>query len=167
MQLGQMIAKIRKEQGMTQETFAKKFDVTRQTVSNWENEKSYPDLHTLIKISDEFNLSLDVLLKGDTTMVKDIDKKIKLLVKYDDKHNIDKVISALNIKSWKETEKSIGMNPKYTIKFYCDTTNQDEEKDIKEITLYENGEYATIFITSPGGVKQNYKTIIDISELVI
>ena len=43
MQLGQMIAKIRKEQGMTQETFAKKFDVTRQTVSNWENEKSYPD----------------------------------------------------------------------------------------------------------------------------
>lgn len=167
MQLGQMIAKIRKEQGMTQETFAKKFDVTRQTVSNWENEKSYPDLYTLIKISDEFNLSLDVLLKGDTTMVKDIDKKIKLLVKYDDKHNIDKVISALNIKSWKETEKSIGMNPKYTIKFYCDTTNQDEEKDIKEITLYENGEYATIFITSPGGVKQNYKTSIDISELVI
>ena len=63
----------------------------------------------------------------------------ELLVKYDDKHNIDKVISALNIKSWKETEKSIGMNPKYTIKFYCDTTNQDEEKDIKEITLYENG----------------------------
>ena len=76
-------------------------------------------------------------------------------------------ISALNIKSRKETEKSIGMNPKYTIKFYCDTTNQDEEKDIKEITLYENGEYATIFITSPGGVKQNYKTSIDISELVI
>ena len=57
----------------------------------------------------------------------------ELLVKYDDKHNIDKVISALNIKSWKETEKSIGMNPKYTIKFYCDTTNQDEEKVIKEI----------------------------------
>ena len=54
----------------------------------------------------------------------------ELLVKYDDKHNI-------------------------------------EEKDIKEITLYENGEYATIFITSPGGVKQNYKTSIDISELVI
>lgn len=40
MQLGQMIAKIRKEQGMTQETFAKKFDVTRQTVSNWENDVS-------------------------------------------------------------------------------------------------------------------------------
>ncbi|MFR3234236.1 MAG: helix-turn-helix transcriptional regulator [Blautia producta] len=40
MQLGQMIVKLRKEQGLTQETFAKKFNVTRQTVSNWENEVS-------------------------------------------------------------------------------------------------------------------------------
>ena len=52
MQLGQMIAKIRKEQGMTQETFAKKFDVTRQTVSNWENEKSYPDVNSLVLLSE-------------------------------------------------------------------------------------------------------------------
>lgn len=77
MQLGQMIVKLRKEQGLTQETFAKKFNVTRQTVSNWENEKSYPDLHTLVKISDEFHLSLDILLKGNPTMVNDIDKKVK------------------------------------------------------------------------------------------
>ena len=77
MQLGQMIVQIRKEQGLTQETFAKKFGVTRQTVSNWENEKSYPDLYTLVKISDEFNVSLDILLKGDSGMVKNIDKKIK------------------------------------------------------------------------------------------
>ena len=53
------------------------YNVTRQTVSNWENEKSYPDLSTLVKISDEFNVSLDILLKGDFRMVKDIDKKIK------------------------------------------------------------------------------------------
>lgn len=77
MQLGQAIAQIRKERGLTQEAFAKMFSVTRQTVSNWENEKSYPDLSTLVKISDEFNVSLDVLLKGDFRMVKKIDKKIK------------------------------------------------------------------------------------------
>lgn len=70
MQLGQAIAQIRKERGLTQETFAKMFNVTRQTVSNWENEKSYPDLSTLVKISDEFNVSLDVLLKEDFRMVK-------------------------------------------------------------------------------------------------
>lgn len=224
MQLGQMIAKIRKEQGMTQETFAKKFDVTRQTVSNWENEKSYPDLHTLIKISDEFNLSLDVLLKGDTTMVKDIDKKIKkqpfyigiiiglviivvalfsfiyandkslsdttkdyadlmlnsavsieihdsqsdkLIAKYGDKSSIDKVNAILDIENWEKVENiDKNINPIYTLELYYDTTKQDANDDIKEITIYSNGEYVSFFTTSPGGVKQNYKTNIDITELI-
>lgn len=38
------------------------FHVTRQTVSNWENEKSYPDLQILIDISNRFDVSLDVLI---------------------------------------------------------------------------------------------------------
>ena len=71
MQLGQMIAKIRKEQGMTQETFAKKFDVTRQTVSNWENEKSYPDVNSLILLSEVFQTSIDKLIKGDIEIMKE------------------------------------------------------------------------------------------------
>lgn len=49
MKLGQTIVQIRKEHGLTQEDLAKEFNVTRQTVSNRENEKSYPDLFTLIK----------------------------------------------------------------------------------------------------------------------
>ena len=58
---------------MTQEDFANIFHVTRQTVSNWENEKSYPDLQTLIRISNEFCVSLDTILKEDILMVKKID----------------------------------------------------------------------------------------------
>ena len=58
---------------MTQEDFAKIFHVTRQTVSNWENQKSYPDLQTLVQISDEFDISLDTMLKEDMSMVKKID----------------------------------------------------------------------------------------------
>ena len=54
MKLGQTIVEIRKRNGLTQEEFAQKFCVTRQTVLNWENEKSYPDLVTLIKISDTY-----------------------------------------------------------------------------------------------------------------
>ena len=77
MQLGQTIAKIRKENDLTQEDFAQKFNVTRQTVSNWENEKSYPDLLTLVKISDEFDCSLDVMLKENNAMTEDMNKKIK------------------------------------------------------------------------------------------
>lgn len=77
MRLGQTISEIRKERKMTQEEFAQIFHVTRQTVSNWEKEKNYPDLETLIFMSDEFNISLDVMLKEDTRMVKKLNKQIK------------------------------------------------------------------------------------------
>lgn len=62
MNIGTQILKIRKEKGLTQEEFGKIFHVTRQTVSNWENEKSYPDLQILIDISNRFDISLDVLI---------------------------------------------------------------------------------------------------------
>lgn len=224
MQLGQAIAQIRKERGLTQEAFAKMYNVTRQTVSNWENEKSYPDLSTLVKISDEFNVSLDILLKGDFRMVKDIDKKIKkqpfyigiiiglviivvalfsfiyandkrlsdttkdyadlmlnsavsieihdsqsdkLIAKYGDKSSIDKVNAILDIENWEKVENiDKNINPIYTLELYYDTTKQDVNDDIKEITIYSNGEYVSFFTTSPGGVKQNYKTNIDIAELI-
>lgn len=78
MQLGQTINNIRKEKGMTQEEFAKKFHVTRQTVSNWENEKCYPDLLTLVNISDDFNISLDIMLKENKQMTSKLNKEIKI-----------------------------------------------------------------------------------------
>ena len=76
MKLGQTILDRRKERKMTQEEFAQIFHVTRQTVSNWEKEKNYPDLETLISMSDEFNISLDVMLKEDKKMVKKLNKEI-------------------------------------------------------------------------------------------
>ncbi len=77
MNLGQKIVKIRKDNKMSQEQFAEIFNVTRQTISSWENSKSYPDIETLIKISDKFNISLDILLKGDEKMIKNIDDNVK------------------------------------------------------------------------------------------
>ena len=65
MRLGQTIINIRKERNMTQEEFAQIFHVTRQTVSNWEKEKNYPDIETLVSISEQFNISLDAMLKED------------------------------------------------------------------------------------------------------
>ena len=82
MNIAMTILKIRKDKKMTQEEFAKLFNVTRQTVSNWENEKSYPDLQTLIKISDMFEISLDTLMKGDKTMVRKFDKELLLYLLY-------------------------------------------------------------------------------------
>ena len=75
MNIGNQILNIRKEKQLTQEEFGRLFHVTRQTVSNWENEKSYPDLQMLIDISNQFELSLDTLIKEDSKMVKTIDKE--------------------------------------------------------------------------------------------
>ncbi|WP_125142012.1 helix-turn-helix domain-containing protein [Clostridium transplantifaecale] len=75
MNIGKSILNIRKSHGMTQEQFGGIFHVTRQTVSNWENEKSYPDLQTLIKISEKFMIPLDTLIKEDENMVQSIDKE--------------------------------------------------------------------------------------------
>ncbi len=81
MSIGKSILQIRKEKGLSQEKFGELFHVTRQTVSNWENEKSYPDLHTLVAISDMFEISLDKLLKEDKQMVKAGNRKRKNDVK--------------------------------------------------------------------------------------
>lgn len=82
MNLGDKLIELRKENKMSQEKFAEILGVTRQTISNWENYKNYPDISTIIKISDVFHISLDILLKGDTKMVSNMDKQIKDSKKY-------------------------------------------------------------------------------------
>ena len=51
---------------MTQEQVAGLLEVSRQTISNWENAKSYPDIVSVIKLSECYDVSLDYLLKGGT-----------------------------------------------------------------------------------------------------
>ncbi len=82
MNLDEKIKKIRKDNKMSQDDLAEVLNVTRQTISNWENKKNYPDIETLVKISDEFDISLDILLKENMKMVKSIDKNVKDTKKY-------------------------------------------------------------------------------------
>jgi transcriptional regulator with XRE-family HTH domain len=64
MEFSDQIKSLRAETGLTQEEFARKINVTRQAVSNWENDKNLPDIETLINISTTFNVSLDDLILG-------------------------------------------------------------------------------------------------------
>ncbi|MDA3963902.1 DUF3955 domain-containing protein [Enterococcus thailandicus] len=68
MEFGQKIKVIRKQNALTQEQFAQQLNVTRQAVSNWENDRNLPDLELLIMIADLFHLSLDELILGGTNM---------------------------------------------------------------------------------------------------
>lgn len=74
MEIGKKIANIRKENNLTQEEFAEKYNVSRQTISSWENGKSYPDLTLLVKISNDFDISLDKLLKEDKKIIETLSK---------------------------------------------------------------------------------------------
>lgn len=68
MNFGSEITELRKKNDLTQEQLAERLCVTRQAVSNWENDRNLPDIEMLIRISDEFDVSLDELIKGGETM---------------------------------------------------------------------------------------------------
>ncbi len=68
MEIGSKLKNARNEKGITQEQAAELLDVSRQTISNWENNKSYPDIISVIKMSDIYSVSLDHLLKEEKSM---------------------------------------------------------------------------------------------------
>lgn len=70
MELGSQIKKYRKELSLSQDDLAKKVYVSRQMISNWENDKSYPDVNSLILLSEVFHTSIDNLIKGDVEIMK-------------------------------------------------------------------------------------------------
>lgn len=73
MDIGTKIKHARINAELTQEQVSIALGVSRQTVSNWENEKSYPDIISVIKMSDLYNISLDNLLKEEKQMSNYLD----------------------------------------------------------------------------------------------
>ena len=75
MEFGKQIKKLRQEAQLSQEELAERIYVSRQTISNWENDKSYPDVNSLVLLSETFQISLDNLIKGDIEVMKDVIQK--------------------------------------------------------------------------------------------
>jgi len=84
MEFGKHIKKYRSENSLSQEQLAERVFVSRQTISNWENDKSYPDVNSLVLLSEVFNTSIDNLIKGDV-------KIMKKQIKEDDKKEFEKL----------------------------------------------------------------------------
>lgn len=57
--------------GMSQEDLAEAIFVSRQTISNWENDRTYPDVQSLLLLSNLFEVSVDSLVKGDVKEMKE------------------------------------------------------------------------------------------------
>lgn len=85
MELGNQMKKYRGELSLSQDALAEKIYVSRQTISNWETGKSYPDVNSLIRLSEVFGISVDILLKGDV-------EEMKKIIKEDDINDFTKYV---------------------------------------------------------------------------
>ncbi|MGN4782575.1 helix-turn-helix domain-containing protein [Bacillus cereus group sp. MYBK217-2] len=68
MKISKSILDYRKRNNLSQEQLANKLGVTRQAISKWEQEKGTPDIENLILLSGEMNISLDNLIKGNSSI---------------------------------------------------------------------------------------------------
>lgn len=75
MQIGDKLRKAREEHQLTQSQVSEQLMVSRQTVSNWETGKSLPDILSVLRISEMYQISLDELLKGDKEMLENMEKE--------------------------------------------------------------------------------------------
>lgn len=80
MEVGGRIRELRTERGMSQDDLAARVYVSRQTISSWENGKTYPDVQSLLLLSEIFDASVDSLIRGDVeTMNETIDRDVKTM----------------------------------------------------------------------------------------
>lgn len=76
MELKEKLKEHRNRLGLSQEEVAERIFVSRQTISNWETDRTYPDVQSLLLLSELFDTSIDELVKGDVaTMEKAIENE--------------------------------------------------------------------------------------------
>jgi len=79
MTISESLKEKRKEYQLTQEQVAEKIFVSRKTISNWETGKTIPDIDSVIRLANLFNLSLDNLLLEGSDIVENIKKQERVL----------------------------------------------------------------------------------------
>lgn len=149
MELGKQIKKYRQEAQLSQEELAYRIYVSRQTISNWENDKSYPDVNSLVLLSEIFQVSLDKLIKGDIDIMKEVIQKEEVV-----KMNhygivytiglITTVVSAVPLFMWLDTWAFIPWGIIFAITMYFafkveKVKKQNNVQTYKEIVAFSEG----------------------------
>lgn len=78
MEIGKMLKEKRAEHELTQEQLSEKIFVSKKTISNWETGKTTPDIDSLIRLANLFDLSLDNLLLEGSEVVENIKNNLEL-----------------------------------------------------------------------------------------
>lgn len=79
MKIGDKLKKARIDKNLTQEEVAEKIFVSRQSISNWENNKTYPDIGNVIALSDLYQISLDEFLKGSDNFMEHLEESTDIV----------------------------------------------------------------------------------------
>ena len=149
MELGKQIKMHRQEAHLSQEELANRVYVSRQTISNWENDKSYPDVNSLVLLSEIFQISLDNLIKGDIEVMKDVIQKeeIEKMNRYGKNYTImliATVLSAVPLFIWLGVWAFIPWGIIWAISMYFAFKVEKVKKDndvqtYKEIVAFSKG----------------------------
>ena len=149
MELGNQIKKYRSKFHISQEQLADRIYVSRQTISNWENEKSYPDVNSLVFLSEVFQTSIDNLIKGDIEIMKERinEQEIKKLNYYGSifsVHFVITILSAVPLFFWLEQFAFIPFVIIFAITMYWALKVEKVKKDndiqtYREIVAFSEG----------------------------
>lgn len=155
MNIGNNIALLRKQKGITQEELANELGVSAQAVSKWENNSSCPDVSLLTSIADYFGITVDALLRAeeqeivDETVNKDeqykkgSNKKINInIIQQNGKENNVKVPFVF-VKLGLNIGSMFGLDKNITEKI--NSLIEENVTDVVDIDT-ENGEHITITI---------------------
>ncbi len=170
MEVSSQIKKYRSNMGISQEELAEKVYVSRQTVSNWETGKNYPDIHSLLLFSSLFNVSLDELIKGDVVSLKKENKEMEIN-KFNSYGNVFTVlcvltaISAVPLAAWLKWYAVIpwGMLFAVTMYFALKLEKIKKENDIstyKEIVAFTEGRLLDEMETQQEIGKRPYQRVL-------
>ena len=139
----------RQEAQLSQEEIANRVYVSRQTISNWENDKSYPDVNSLVLLSEIFQTSLDNLIKGDVEVMKDVIQKeeIEKMNRYGKSYTIMlivTVVSAVPLFMWLGVWAFIPWKIIWAVSMYFAFNVEKVKKDndiqtYKEIVAFSEG----------------------------
>lgn len=157
---------------MSQEELAEKVYVTRQTISNWENGKSYPDIHSLLLLSSVFDVSLDQLIKGDIETMKEIieEREIKKFNNYGNifaVHLLVMIFSAVPLFKWLKIYAILPFGLIFAITMFWATKIEKikKENDIqtyKEIVAFTEGRKLDELNKAVEGGKRPYQNVLKV-----
>ena len=98
MKFGEKLKQGRLRADMTQEAVARRIGVSRQSLSNWENDRTYPDLASVIKLSDLYGISLDELLREDLELRRQMERRQEKVKTYSSwLHDVAMLMIASNL----------------------------------------------------------------------